>query len=96
MEINKVVEEWEIWNEEVVAKSEDKAKKLVPEWFHKWIKVFGKKASERMPTRKMWDHAIELKKEFTSKKGKIYLLSREEREEVRELHELTKKEQKWK
>ena len=26
-----------------MAKSEEKAKKLVPEHFHKWIHVFGKK-----------------------------------------------------
>ena len=32
--------------------------------------------------RKVWDHAIELKEGFTLKKGKVYLLSREEREEV--------------
>jgi len=47
------VEEWEIWNkEEKTARSEEKAKKLVLEQFHKWIKVFRKKASERMPMRK--------------------------------------------
>jgi len=46
--------------------------------------VFGKKQSERMPTRKLWDHAIELKEGFMSRKGKVYPLSREEREEVRE------------
>ena len=57
---------------------------MVPEKFHKWIKVFGKKQSERMPTRKVWDHAIEVKEGFIPRKGKVYLLSREEREEVRE------------
>jgi len=46
--------------------------------------MFGKKTSERMPTRKMWDHMIELKEGFVPRKGKVYLLSREEREEVRE------------
>ena len=35
-----------------------------------------------MPVQKTWDHAIELKEGFTPKKGKIYLLLREEREEV--------------
>jgi len=35
-----------------------------------------------MPVRKAWDHAIELKEGFTPKKGKVYSLSREEREEV--------------
>jgi len=54
VEIKKVVEEWEIWDEEEeVAESEMEAKKLVPEKFHKWIKVFGKKQLERMPTRKL-------------------------------------------
>ena len=48
-----MVEEWEIWNEkEEAARLAEKAKKLVSEKFHKWIKVFGKKTSERMPTRK--------------------------------------------
>jgi len=37
-----------------------------------------------MPTRKLWDHAIEVKEEFMPRKGKVYPLSREEREEVRE------------
>jgi len=54
IEVRKVVEEWEIWDEEEeVAKSEEEAKKLVLEKFHRWIKVFGKKQSERMPTRKL-------------------------------------------
>ena len=54
VEVRKVVGKWEIWNEkEEVAKSEMEAKKLVPEKFHEWIKVFGKKQSERMPTRKL-------------------------------------------
>ena len=63
---------------------EEEAKKLVPEKFHKWIKIFSKKQSERMPTRKIWDHAIDIKEGFMPRKEKVYLLSREEREEVRE------------
>ena len=46
--------------------------------------MFGKKQSERMPTRKIWDHAIDVKEGFVPQKGKVYPLSREEREEVRE------------
>ena len=85
MEVKKVVEEWEIWDEEEeVARLEEEVKKLVPEKFHKWIKVFGKKQSEWMPIRKEWDYAIEIKEGFVPRKGKVYLLSREEREEVRE------------
>ena len=67
-----------------MAKSEAEAKKLVLEKFHRWIKVFGKKQLERMPIRKLWDHAIDVKEGFMPRKGKVYLLSREEREEVRE------------
>jgi len=46
--------------------------------------VFGKKQSERMPTRKVWDHAIDVKEVFVLRKEKVYPLSREEMEEVRE------------
>ena len=35
-----------------------------------------------MPTRKLWNHAIETKERFIPKKEKVYLLSREEKEEV--------------
>jgi len=34
--------------------------------------------------RKMWNHVIDLKEGFVLRKEKIYSLSREEREEVRE------------
>jgi len=37
-----------------------------------------------MPMKKLWDHAIEVKEGFVPRKGKVYPLSREEREEVRE------------
>ena len=51
MEVKRVAKEWKIWDEEEeAAKSEAEAKKLVPEQFHRWIKVFGKKQLERMPT----------------------------------------------
>jgi len=67
-----------------IEKNEDKEtlRKLVSKRFWKWKKVFGKRELERMPVRKAWNHAIELKKGFTPKKGKVYSLSREEREEV--------------
>ena len=37
-----------------------------------------------MLTRKLWDYAIDMKEGFVPRKGKVCLLSREEREEVRE------------
>ena len=85
IDIKRIVQEWEIWKkEEEAAKLEAETKKLVLEKFHKWIKVFGKKQSEWMPTRKVWDHTIDMKKGFMPRKGKVYLLLREEREEVQE------------
>jgi len=81
MEVKKVAEEWDEGEE--AAKSEE-AKKMVPEKYHQWIKVFRKKQSERMLTRKVWDHAIDVKEGFVPRKGKVYSFSREEREEVRE------------
>ena len=35
-----------------------------------------------MLIKKLWDHTIELKEIFILRKKKVYLLSREEREEV--------------
>ena len=85
VEVKRVVKEWKIWEEEEkVARLEEEAKKLVPEKFHQRIKVFGKKQSERMLTQKTWDHAIDMKERFVPRKGKVYPLSREEKEKVQE------------
>ena len=85
MKVKRVAEEWEIWDEEEeAAKSEAKAMKLISEQFHRWIKVFGKKRLERMPIQKIWDHVIDMKKGFVPRKGKVYPLSRKEREEIHE------------
>ena len=83
MEVKKIAEEQEIWdNNEEIAKSKKETKQLVPERFHKQIHIFGKKTSKRIPTRKLWDHTINMKKGFVPRKEKIYLLSREEREKI--------------
>ena len=37
-----------------------------------------------MPTRKIWDHTIDIKEGFVPRKGKVYPLSRKEREKVQE------------
>jgi len=50
--------------------------------------MFEKKASKRIPMRKIWDHAIDTKEEFVPRKGKVYPLSRKEREKV---HKFIKK-----
>ena len=59
-----------------------KIKKIVPQKFLKWRKIFGKIESEKMLTRKIWDYTIDLKEVLKSRKGRIYLLSKNEREEV--------------
>jgi len=85
MGVKKVAKEWEIWNkEEKVVKSEEEAKKLVPQRFHKWIYVFEKKVSKRILMKKLWDHVIKMKmkKGFALKKRKMYLLLRKERGEM--------------
>ena len=54
VEIKKVVEEQEIWDEEEeAAKFEEEAKKLVSQRFYKQIHVFGKKVSKRMLMKKL-------------------------------------------
>jgi len=80
--IARIVEEKENEQEDLIELRA--TEEMVPRRFHKYLKVFEKKDSERMPTRKTWDHAIDLREGFVPKKGKIYLLSRVEREEVQE------------
>ena len=60
---------------------EEVVKELVLKKFWKWKRVFGKAESEYILVQKTQDHVIELKEEFMPKK-KIYLLSKEEQEEV--------------
>jgi len=73
-------EDWE--RDEEVEADHKKIEEMVPKRFLKWRKVFEKMESERMPTRKIWDHAIDLKETFKPRKGRIYPLSKNEREEV--------------
>ena len=77
------IDDKEDWGrEEEIEKDHRKIKEMVPRKFLKWRKVFGKVKSERMPTRKVWDYAIDLKETFKPRKGRIYPLSKNKREEV--------------
>jgi len=40
-----------------------------------------------MLARKPWDHVINLREDFIPRKGRTYLMSREEKEEVKEFVE---------
>jgi len=63
-------------------KRKKEAKKLVSQRFYKKIHVYRKKASERMSTRKIYDHVFNVKKEILLRRRKVYLLLGEEREKV--------------
>jgi len=77
------VDNKEDWGrEEEVEADHRKIEEMVLQRFLRWRKVFGKVELERMLTRKIWDHAIDLKEIFKPRKGRIYPLSRNKREEV--------------
>ena len=43
---------------------------MVPRQFHKYLKMFEKKESERMLMRKTRDHVIDLREGFMPKRGR--------------------------
>jgi hypothetical protein len=49
--------------------------KLIPKHYHEFLLVFDKNQSECMPSRKQWDHAIDLKPSFKPQDSKMYVLS---------------------
>jgi len=73
------------WKREEVEVDYRKIEEIVLQKFLRWKRVFGKVESERMLTRKIWDHAIDLKEIFKPRKGRVYLLSRNKREEVQRI-----------
>lgn len=48
---------------------------MVPEEYHEFLSVFEKKALERFPESRHWDHEITLKEPFIAKDCKIYPLN---------------------
>jgi len=59
------IDDKEDWGkEEEMEEDHRKIEEMVPRKFLKWRKVFEKVKSERIPTRKVWDHAIDLKETF--------------------------------
>jgi len=80
MAIVRIVEE----KEEEIDEEEDLIKlimveEMVPRWFYKYLKVFEKKESGRMLTRKIWDYAIDLKEGFVPKKKDIFIVKSRKR-----------------
>jgi len=59
-----------------------KVEEIVPKKFHKWLKVFGKVESERMPVKKVWNHVIDLQDNFKANKARVYPLFKNEKEKM--------------
>ncbi|RHW30551.1 hypothetical protein D1B31_23670 [Neobacillus notoginsengisoli] len=69
-------------NIEAPPKIEKTIEEMVPSAYHQYYGRFSKGESERMPVRKPWDHAIDLKESFVPRKGRMIPLSVEEQKEV--------------
>jgi len=67
-----------------VKSDREKVRKIVPQRFYKWLKVFEKAESERILVRKPWNYMINLKEDFVPRKERTYLMSREKKKKVRE------------
>ncbi|KAF8232696.1 hypothetical protein L208DRAFT_1065089, partial [Tricholoma matsutake] len=57
---------------------------LLPKQYREYRRIFKKEASERFPESKPWDHAIELKTDFTAKDCRVYPLSPAEQKKLDE------------
>ena len=64
---------------------------MMPQRFHKQLKVFRKAELKRIPVRKPWNHAINLRKDFIPKKGRTYLILREKKKSKRTYGKAVKK-----
>ncbi|KAF9802722.1 hypothetical protein IEO21_09836 [Rhodonia placenta] len=68
--------------EEIKKKVIKTAEESVPKQYHEFLKVFSKKASEWLPKRKLYNHAIELMPGYSMFHSKVYPLSNNEQEEL--------------
>ena len=68
-----------------LAEQEEKEKPELPEEYKRHRKVFSEEESQRFPSPRIWDHAIELKKDAPSTMpGKIYSLTQPEQKVLEE------------
>ena len=69
--------------EELASQKHQKTfEELVPPQYREFADVFSKKASERLPERKPYDHAIELVPGYSNFRSKVYPLSLPEQAEL--------------
>ena len=84
--VRQAIDDKENWGrEEEIEENHRRIEEMVLRKFLKWRKVFEKMESERILTRKIQDHAIDLKETFKPQKVRIYSLSKNEREKVQKL-----------
>ena len=70
-----------------LAEQEQKTKKAtpLPEHYQKHAHVFSEQEAQRFPGPRLWDHAIELKKDAPATlPGKIYALTQDEQKALQE------------
>lgn len=77
--------------EENAKKPERTFEEMVPEQYREFAKVFSKAASERLPERKPYDHAIELVPNYQAFHSRVYPLSPNEQVALDEFLEEQKK-----
>ncbi|KAF9799987.1 hypothetical protein IEO21_10464 [Rhodonia placenta] len=68
--------------EEIKKKVVKTAEESVPKQYHEFLNVFSKEASERLPERKPYDHAIKLVPGYSMFHSKVYPLLNNEQEEL--------------
>jgi hypothetical protein len=54
----------------------------IPNYLHDFKDVFTEESFNALPTRKIWDHAIELMKDANVSNCKVYLMSHDEQAEL--------------
>ncbi|KAF9797371.1 hypothetical protein IEO21_10878 [Rhodonia placenta] len=68
--------------EEIKKKVVKTTKESVPKQYHKFLDVFSKEASERLPKRKLYDHASKLMPGYLMFHSKVYPLSNNEQKKL--------------
>ena len=71
----------QLLNEQTSKVEEKKTlEELVPPAYHEQLDIFDEEKANRLPQRRKWDHAIELKPDYEPKVHKLYSLSPKERD----------------
>jgi len=84
-------DEWKLLIEEKfdneVEVDREKVRKMVPQRFHKWLKVFKKAGFGKNASKKTLGPCNKSERRFVPRKRRTYLMLREEKEKIREFVE---------